>query len=669
MKSAMKSSLRSWLAVFWVGLVVLSAQVKTPVSRRTAIQEKVTVVLKLVQVFVSDKDGRPVAGLKKEDFVLYEDGKEKTITDFEVHDRYREPAVETLGATTAAPARRLNRKFFFLFDLSHSGGSQEELRGLSASKKIALAFLKNQTLPADEIAVLTYSYLQGLKFLEYLTADHEKIVRVIEGLKGILGAGMDGDYSSYPGETVDLGPGYGSLLAGVNPAKDRFMARTADFASALQGFARALGGVAGFKNLVLFSSGVAETILYDLEDSQVRTSFEEMAKELSSSGCPVFAVNTDLAKGKMSSSRGDHFLKQMSGVSGGKYFGSAVEPEAVAESIDEVTGHYYVLGYVIHDTRDGKFHKIRVEVKRPGCSVSGPDGYSNPKPFAELSDFEKRLHLLDLVLADVPHLATPSLFPLSAYFLASREAPAILVMAEIVKEILPEIISSRTEIVSVILDKTGLVIRSSFGEVPFASIANPDIYLYDVVRLPPGNYRFRLVLRNPMTGEGARAETDLVFGAVLAEGLQLSTPFLLTTGPAAAYVKLRKSLPSDEAVAGAGESGIKTFFPFISNKEAPIIDELVGDVSCIYGIVRCAITEKAAPDIELNAALIRKETGQSTELDGFIRKTETLKDTRILLVEFLLPDPAPGSYTFSLKIKDRNSGGEAVASKEFKLIR
>ena len=50
-----------------------------------ALQHEVTVVLKLVQVFVVDEKGNPVTDLSIDDFILYDNQELKTITDFEKH--------------------------------------------------------------------------------------------------------------------------------------------------------------------------------------------------------------------------------------------------------------------------------------------------------------------------------------------------------------------------------------------------------------------------------------------------------------------------------------------------------------------------------------------------------------------------------------------------------
>ena len=47
------------------------------------LRHEVAVTLKLIQVYVTDKKGNPVLDLKKEDFIIRDNGKEKTITEFE----------------------------------------------------------------------------------------------------------------------------------------------------------------------------------------------------------------------------------------------------------------------------------------------------------------------------------------------------------------------------------------------------------------------------------------------------------------------------------------------------------------------------------------------------------------------------------------------------------
>ena len=64
------------------GLESESPQAK---KEQEALQHEVVVTLKLVQVFVTDKKGNPITDLTKDDFILYDNSKLQTITDFEKH--------------------------------------------------------------------------------------------------------------------------------------------------------------------------------------------------------------------------------------------------------------------------------------------------------------------------------------------------------------------------------------------------------------------------------------------------------------------------------------------------------------------------------------------------------------------------------------------------------
>jgi len=62
------------------------------------------------------------------------------------------------------------------------------------SKRMALNFLSSLQ-PGDEIGVLTYSTKGGLKMRQYLTRDHERIKKILEGIgmRGGFGRAEDAE--------------------------------------------------------------------------------------------------------------------------------------------------------------------------------------------------------------------------------------------------------------------------------------------------------------------------------------------------------------------------------------------------------------------------------------------------------------------------------------------
>ena len=90
-------------------------------SGQEGLQHEVSVTLKLVQVYVTDRHGRPVTDLIREDFVLFDNGERRDITDFERHlllpPDSTLPAAESESGTRSAEPVSLNRKFFILLDI------------------------------------------------------------------------------------------------------------------------------------------------------------------------------------------------------------------------------------------------------------------------------------------------------------------------------------------------------------------------------------------------------------------------------------------------------------------------------------------------------------------------------------------------------------------------
>ena len=345
------------------------------------LKHEVTVVLKLVQVYVTDKKGNPVTDLEKSDFILYDNGELQTISDFENHIFKPEKEVKDTEFDLAQKTPPLlNRKFFFLIDYGRN-----DLNGLNKSKKVALHFIDTQLQPTDEVGVLSYSRLKGLILHEYLTTDHQKAREAVKKMRGILNLEQEIGGSKDPGESyLESGALVEASGAGEEEKRSE-KAEAREFTIIIKEFTKSLRYIPGNKNIVLFSQGFSSSLINDRYDPSFRDLFEDMCKELASSSTPVYAVNTyQLFKRVGNLQQGDS-LKILSDLSGGKYFPNVEYHESIASSIQNTTGNYYVLGYYISEKLDGKYHELKVKVNRKGCEVYAQGGFFNSKPFTEFS--------------------------------------------------------------------------------------------------------------------------------------------------------------------------------------------------------------------------------------------------------------------------------------------
>jgi VWFA-related protein len=121
-----------------------------------------------VDVVVTDRDGKAVRGLHRDDFTVLESGAPQTITNFAEYNGSK--GVAEAAATPAAPATApesnapSQRKFlFFIDDMSLSGRTQKQL--IDA----ATALVRSEMRPGDEAMVITHA--KGTKVAQEMTAD------------------------------------------------------------------------------------------------------------------------------------------------------------------------------------------------------------------------------------------------------------------------------------------------------------------------------------------------------------------------------------------------------------------------------------------------------------------------------------------------------------------
>ncbi len=387
-------------------ILILAGSADSPGQDRpqgSALQHEVSVNLKLVFVRVTDATGRPVEGLTAADFELKDNGQVKKITEFEAHYEAVEPAPAhpesepsadevtaaeppipelVLGEDPfpefdkndedSAPAALPNPEetgiFFFLIDEDNN-----DLTGLAKSRELAARLLKTQLRPGDMASILTWSNWGGVKVQLDLTPDLQKAAAVLAGMKLMPGRDIDETYDAYDGTA---GPVVFPELGTIDSALEMRIKSTR-FSRQISELAKTLGGIPGRKNLILFSWGIPR---YLLKRNDVRLEFEDLGREMATAATPIISVNTERPKPKPM--KKNEFLMIMSEYSGGIAFGTPGDRNLavhIDRTVRAFTRCYYVLGYSIQDAWDGKFHKIAVRAKKPGCLVRTMEGYFNPQ--------------------------------------------------------------------------------------------------------------------------------------------------------------------------------------------------------------------------------------------------------------------------------------------------
>ena len=703
-KKSMVLSLAS--ALLLVGL----AGQQTPQEQQTLtkpLQYEVTVVLKLIHVYVTDKKGKPVENLSMDDFSISDNGKPVTLTDFEKHVLQASPATPKTGGPTEPvveistpappPPRQANRKFFLYIDFAYNNA-----RGIMKAKKAAFHFLDSDVAFEDEVALLSYSMIKGMVVNEYLTTDHPKIRKALEsvGQKDIAGRADEIEQQYWAEAEEGLRDGTGAVGEVLETTflrlESKKIAQT--FLQRMTALAKALRFIPGQKQFIFFSTGIPGSLIYgnqagtpqgnvpgqgflfETGDTVLRSLVEEMNREFGASGCTFYVFDTresamktslferenqtfELGKRTMFSATGafqdsgifksDRItglasLKQLADKTGGRYFSNIDKYENNFDLVQRITGTYYVLGYAISEQYDGRFHDVKVEVKRKGCEVRAQAGYFNPKPFSEYTDLEKQLHLYDLALNERAFSRMPVNFPMTALSYVAEGVSCLGILAKIPGEITEKFSGKRIEFVAIFFDGKGEISNVIREETDPASLRGRDMAFTAGSVLKPGDYSCRLVIRDMDTGTSAVASAKATIGKPILRGVQLGTPLILAEGAGMSFLeagprKSKKAFPWAEV------------YPYDRSQLSPILTEIPKTASNIRVVIPCSISGGIEPNLALSAYLVNSTSGERSPVD--ISRSDRIQKgpLEILTLELRITGFAPGTYFLNFNAEDRAS--------------
>ncbi len=625
-----------------LGSMALAAQEQPP------LRHEVSVSLKLIQVYVTDKAGKPVVDLSRDDFRLFDNGQRQTITDFERHmspptqaavaaGKPPEPSMAELQAAPP-PAALLNRKFFILIDCDAN-----DLAGIAKARNAALRFIDHQAQPGDEISVLSYSSTTGIISHSSLTADHVQARTALSRIRDIPGRSMVSTGGADTGVIV-VGTGTDGEMKILGTPKVRtspfhiFIDRMTDLAKALR-------YIPGYKNVLFFSWGRP----MPLNDGESVRRLDSMTKAFSTANAPFFTINTETPfPWKPKGSGGIDTLDFMARKTGGKAFyevGAVHYFDEIAPQIQDLTRNYYVLGYPIQESWDGKYHKIKVEMVSGGYVIQAQSGYNNPKPFKDYSAFERELHLFDLALSDKPRMEPPLIFPMTAacFHPPEEESGRVLMAAKIPRPVMEAFAGREVELAALILDEQDRPVDRIRLKPKLASVAGQEPLFAADSAVPPGSYRLRIIIRDLETGNAAMAYARAEMPrADHARPLRIDAPLLAIQGGPLARI---------EGVPGKN-SAWKSHYALDDRAFAPITGEVPSGISKLAIWIPYVQAAATPGSPALWASLVDTRNGASLAADLKIIQQDLRPHGGIVRGELTFEGIPAGSYRLYIYAKN-----------------
>jgi hypothetical protein len=346
-------------------------------------------------------------------------------------------------------------------------------------------------------------------------------------------------------------------------------------------------------------------------------------------------------------------LKSLSKQTGGKYYSNIILHEKNLEEVSAVTGTYYVLGYSISAAADGKFHDLRVEVKRKGCQVRTQPGYFNLKPFREYTDLEKDIHLFDLALNERSEFQTPKPLSISALSYNAGQGVRVGALARIPKEVWEQFEGRTAELVALFFDAQDSLLSLQRAAVQVADYRGKDLVFTAGASPQPGFTKCRIVVRDLETGQSAVASAKIYVREGVPGGLSVYSPMLIVKGG--------EHFLLEGVVKGKPESpSWREIYAYDALVYSPVIGGEIMGAGKAGVIVPYSASGMGQANVTFKANLVNSASGQNLTVPFELRELTTRGAVQVQNLEISLEAVPPGTYLLYIHAGDKLSG--AVAS-------
>lgn len=405
------------LAAFLAITLVASAQEAAP-TFRTGVQ------LVDLSVSVRDAQGKPVTGLNGADFVLFEDGKQRSIDLFSAPatPENQADAAASLPAGVYSNAPEMNRNARGIVMVMMDSLNTCVPDQMQAKRQVA-TFLRN--LPPRQRMAL---YAVGMQFqvLHDFTEDPEPLIARMQ--RAAVASAEVAPFAATDGTNTQLLDGRMDTFAQAPLAERQirawldqhrtlgnaaqYDARVRTTLSALEGIARSMEGLPGKKTLIWLSGGFQEFTgpptmatgraagrsAVALADEIFNTTeeFKKVIALATRAGLTVYTIDSrgvalqgDIAPGVCDGIHAgeklanQQVLREAAATTGGRAFMNSNDlTGALAEVMDEIEGTYTLGFYAGSESPSGRRRagdsprSIEVRTRQPGLQVSHRRSYS-----------------------------------------------------------------------------------------------------------------------------------------------------------------------------------------------------------------------------------------------------------------------------------------------------
>ncbi|HWF86552.1 MAG TPA: VWA domain-containing protein [Vicinamibacterales bacterium] len=633
-----------------------------------------------VDALVTDRQGKFVRDLQKEDFQVLEDGKPQTIANFSLVDIPIERADRPLfAASPIEPDVRTNerpfdgRVYVMVIDDLHT------LFGRTSRVKVAAKqFIQNHFSANDLMAVVHTAGPTDAN--QEFTSNKRLLINAVDRVMGqkVQSATLSKTEEYY--NTRDQRQA-GDPLNDPDDAERGFKARST--LASLRNVADWFASVHGRRKAILFvSEGIdydinnvfgnnsASTIIDDTRDLIASATKANVAiygidprglTDLGDESITVQSFPDDTSLGVGTSSLYNEVrlsqdsLRTISEETGGFAVVNRNQFDTAFDRIVQDNSSYYVLAYYPPTDKPGKFHKIDVRVTRPGVTVRARRGYALPKVKAASTAAKPSsvsTEVREALDSPIP-VSGLTMHVFAAPFKGAAPNASVLLGVEMRGRDLKPSANDKLELSYTAIDAQGKIRGGNTDAITLnlkpetkARVEQTGIRLLNRVDLPPGRYQLRFAAHDTSGGNIGSVLYDLEVpdfskGALNMSGVVLTSMSGSAQPTARPDEQLREALPGPPiALRSFPQSDVIALFTEVydADGDKPHKVDIVSTVTSDTGQVLFKADEQRD-----SADLGGKRGGY-----GYMTKIP-------------MKDLPPGAYVLKIEAKSRLGGGATTA--------
>jgi VWFA-related protein len=481
-----------------IGLMALGIQ-WIPAQIKSSSAFKVDVDLVTVEVSAVDKDGKPVAGLKKEDFQVYEDGKKQEIASLD------EVTTETGASLEKRP---------IIVDEQHRGKTVLILfndnlispENIKKSRDLAAGFVREHMGLQDLFGVAVFG--ASMKIAQNMTNDRDKVLGAIAQPAGSNQRGR-----MYADLYVSLEQ-INYSLARIKGKKNVLIFLQSNYSNPSKNDPSAIMGYGtysrpGGSKRVIESAKRANVVYYTIDTVGIASSDVD----------PKWRTDT---------------LDLLTHDCGGYAIYNTNNVDAELDKLDLTLSNYYILGFQSTNTNhDGTFRRLEIKANIKGMNLKYMPGYQDRSPVDVLASSKQEQTLLSALenprtVTKLPVAFRPFIFfdtPKSAKVLISFRIQS----ANIALKKKSGQLSAELNVMGVAYNEDGSVAARFSEPLPVnidaayeAAFRKGTLPYINYFKLRPGKYTLKIAVSDESMNIGS-AEQSLEIPMLIENGIELSS--------------------------------------------------------------------------------------------------------------------------------------------------